>query len=76
MKIEDAGLPGCKLIEIERLEDNRGFFARTYCSKEFAIHNIDFKIEQTSLSYNVTAGTMRGLHFQNHPFQNKHFQRP
>jgi dTDP-4-dehydrorhamnose 3,5-epimerase len=51
------------MIEIERMSDDRGFFARTWCREEFAHHGIAVDMVQTSVSQNRLAGTLRGLHF-------------
>jgi dTDP-4-dehydrorhamnose 3,5-epimerase len=64
MIFERLDIEGAALVRLERLEDGRGFFARTYCVREFAAFGIDAPIVQTSLSYNARAGTVRGLHFQ------------
>lgn len=55
------------LIELERIEDARGFFARTYCQREFAGHGLTENFVQCSLSFNVRRGTLRGMHFQAPP---------
>jgi dTDP-4-dehydrorhamnose 3,5-epimerase len=52
------------LIEPQRLEDERGFFARTFSTDEFAAHGLAGAIAQCSVSYNRRRGTVRGLHFQ------------
>jgi dTDP-4-dehydrorhamnose 3,5-epimerase len=55
------------LIELERLEDERGFFARTFSTEEFAAHGLAAAVAQCSVSYNRRQGTLRGLHFQAPP---------
>ena len=55
------------LIDIEPREDERGFFARTWCRQELAAHGLDTEIAQESLSFNRHRGTVRGLHFQRPP---------
>lgn len=60
-------LDGPIIIEPEKLEDNRGFFARVFCAEEFKKHNINFKIIQSSISYNKSKGTLRGMHYQEVP---------
>ena len=60
--LEDAWL-----IDIERREDERGFFARTWCRQELAGRGLDTEIAQESLSFNRHRGTVRGLHFQRPP---------
>ncbi len=57
------------MIDIDPTEDERGFFARTWCAKEFAALNIDTKVSQCNLSYNKYKGTIRGMHHQLAPFQ-------
>jgi dTDP-4-dehydrorhamnose 3,5-epimerase len=57
-------LPGAFLVEIDRREDQRGFFARLWCRNEFAAHGVASDMVQASMSHNVIAGTLRGMHFQ------------
>jgi dTDP-4-dehydrorhamnose 3,5-epimerase len=64
MRFTPAELPGVYLIEPERLEDERGFFARTWCQQEFAAHQLDAQLTQCNISFNVHRGTLRGLHYQ------------
>jgi dTDP-4-dehydrorhamnose 3,5-epimerase len=58
---------GAWLIDIEPREDERGFFARTWCRQELAAQGLDTEIAQESVSYNRHRGTLRGLHFQRSP---------
>lgn len=51
-------------IDLERREDDRGFFARTYCQREFEAHGLRVNIAQCSISYNRRRGTLRGMHYQ------------
>ena len=60
-------LPGAFVIEIDRLTDERGFFARTWCSREFYEHGLPSDIKQSSTSFNKTKGTLRGMHFSSPP---------
>jgi dTDP-4-dehydrorhamnose 3,5-epimerase len=69
VKFSETGLKGSYVIEIDRIEDERGFFARTFCKDEFAKHGIDFSCVQSSTSYNRKKGTLRGLHYQCAPFE-------
>jgi dTDP-4-dehydrorhamnose 3,5-epimerase len=62
-----TSLSGAFLVEIDRREDERGFFARLWCREEFAAHGIAIDIVQASVSHNVIAGTLRGMHFQRLP---------
>lgn len=67
MKFVETALPGAFVIEIERQEDERGFFARTVCAERFAQHGLNGAFVQQSVSFNTRAGTLRGLHFQAEP---------
>jgi dTDP-4-dehydrorhamnose 3,5-epimerase len=60
---------GAFLIRPERLGDERGFFARTYCVNELAEHGIDPQVVQRSVSYNKVRGTLRGMHYQVAPHE-------
>jgi dTDP-4-dehydrorhamnose 3,5-epimerase len=62
-------LDGAWLIDIEPREDERGFFARTWCRRELAAQGFDTEIAQESVSYNRRRGTLRGLHFQRPPHE-------
>lgn len=62
-------LSGAWLIEPERRPDNRGFFARTYCAREYEERGLDPRIAQASVSYNALRGTLRGMHYQAAPHQ-------
>ena len=64
MIFTETHLPGAYLIDVERLEDHRGFFARTFCQNEFRAHGLEPVVAQASIAYNHKAGTMRGLHYQ------------
>jgi dTDP-4-dehydrorhamnose 3,5-epimerase len=57
------------LIEPERREDDRGFFARTWCETEFAAHGLEGRWVQSSVSFNREKGTLRGLHYQRAPYE-------
>ena len=62
-------LKGAFVIEPERLEDERGFFARTWCQKEFQEHGLNPRLSQCNISYNKKKGTLRGIHYQIAPFE-------
>jgi dTDP-4-dehydrorhamnose 3,5-epimerase len=62
-------LAGAFLIDIEPRKDERGFFARTWCRREFVAQGLESEIAQESLSYNRLRGTVRGLHFQHPPHE-------
>ena len=62
-------LEGAYLVELERMSDERGFFARTFCSQEFEKHGLDPSLVQCSTSFNHKRGTLRGMHFQKAPHE-------
>lgn len=55
------------IVKREPVHDERGFFARTFCRREFQAHGIDFSVAQCNVSFNEYAGTLRGLHYQEKP---------
>jgi len=67
MQFTATDLPGVYIIELERVEDERGFFARTWCQHEFEAHGLEAQLAQCSLSFNLKRGTLRGLHYQIEP---------
>lgn len=67
MIFTETPLRGVFTIEIEPHEDERGFFARTFCVDEFAKQGLNPNIVQCNLSSNLKAGTLRGMHFQERP---------
>lgn len=67
MRFHTTALPGVWLIEPERLEDERGFFARSWCREEFEAHGIYCDWVQCNISFNRSRGTLRGLHYQSAP---------
>ncbi len=69
MIFKEIELKGACLINLEQNEDERGFFARTFCEKEFATHNIKLSIKQSNISYNKRKGTLRGMHYQAAPHE-------
>jgi dTDP-4-dehydrorhamnose 3,5-epimerase len=68
MIFNETELPGAFLMEPERLEDERGFFARTYDRSIFQEYGLVAEIAQSSISFNGRKGTLRGLHYQASPF--------
>jgi dTDP-4-dehydrorhamnose 3,5-epimerase len=62
-------LPDARVVELERFEDERGFFARTWCRREFAEEGLADDLVQCSLSFNRRRGTLRGMHLQLPPFR-------
>jgi dTDP-4-dehydrorhamnose 3,5-epimerase len=64
----ETELKGAFVIEPERKEDDRGFFARTWCENEFKEHGLNSHLVQCSISFNKMKGTLRGMHYQIEPF--------
>jgi dTDP-4-dehydrorhamnose 3,5-epimerase len=64
MRLAATPLAGAYVIELRRLEDERGHFARTFDAELLAEHGLDARVSQCSLSFNRSAGTLRGMHFQ------------
>ena len=62
-------LEGCFLIKIEKKEDERGFFARSWDKKEFEKNGINSDFVQCNISFNKKKGTLRGIHFQEYPYE-------
>jgi len=65
----ETELKGAFIIEPERLGDKRGFFARSFCQKEFEAHGLNPKLVQCNISFNHEKGTLRGLHYQASPYE-------
>jgi len=64
----ETKLKGAFIIDIEPREDERGFFARSWCEDEFKQHGLNPNLVQCNISYNKKRGTLRGLHYQVAPF--------
>src|SRR5262249_48998992 len=69
MIFNELQLKGAFIIDMEKREDERGFFARTWSEKDYRAQGIDFSPTQSSISYNRLRGTLRGMHYQAAPFQ-------
>ncbi len=69
MRFESTAIDGAFLVLPERLEDERGFFARTFCEREFAEHGLATRMVQSSISFNREKGTLRGLHSHKPPHE-------
>ncbi len=68
MIFTETFLKGAYVIELDRREDERGFFARSFCEKEFAEHGLETRVAQCNVSFNRRKGTLRGMHYQVEPF--------
>jgi dTDP-4-dehydrorhamnose 3,5-epimerase len=71
MIFTESPLPGAFLIDPEPLTDDRGFFTRTYCADEFAARGLEMPLNQCSVSYNFRKDTLRGLHYQAAPHEER-----
>ena len=69
MIFRETRIPGAWVVEPERLEDERGFFARTWDAEEFSQRGLDPRLSQCSISFNRSRGTLRGLHYQVAPHE-------
>lgn len=67
MIFNEIKLKGAFVIELERREDSRGFFARGFCQNEFQAHGLKPTVAQGNIASNIRKGTLRGMHFQYPP---------
>lgn len=67
MTFTETKLKGCYILDIERREDDRGFFARIMCTEELRAHGLTADFAQENASTNHRAGTIRGMHYQREP---------
>ena len=64
MIFTETSLRGAFIVDLERLEDERGFFARGFCVEEFRARGLKTEIAQSNVSFNRKQGTLRGMHLQ------------
>jgi dTDP-4-dehydrorhamnose 3,5-epimerase len=69
MNFLETKLPGVFEVQVEPKADARGFFARTWCKTEFDSCGLESALVQCSISYNRKRGTLRGMHYQEAPFE-------
>jgi len=67
MRFHETKISGVVEIHLEPKADERGFFARSWCRKEFGDYGLDANLVQCSISYNTQRGTLRGMHYQVEP---------
>ena len=67
MLFTETALKGAYIIDLELKHDSRGFFARTFCAREFEEHGLLPAVAQCNLSYNTQKGTLRGMHYLTPP---------
>ncbi|TVL99216.1 MAG: dTDP-4-dehydrorhamnose 3,5-epimerase [Candidatus Brocadia sp. WS118] len=69
MIFTETKLNGAYIVEPERVNDERGFFARTWCKQEFKKYVTNLKLVQCNISFNKKKGTLRGMHYQSAPYE-------
>ena len=67
MRFTETTLPGAFVVDVERHEDERGFFARSWCTQEFRDRGLNPCVVQCNISWNRIKGTLRGMHYQATP---------
>ncbi|CAG7857033.1 dTDP-4-dehydrorhamnose 3,5-epimerase [biofilm metagenome] len=75
MIFTETKLKGAFIIDIDKREDSRGFFARVFCQREFEGHGLKSIIAQSNIAFNLRKGTLRGMHFQYPPAPETKFVR-
>lgn len=68
MIFTETKLKGAFIIDVKRIEDQRGFFGRAWCKKEFEDHGLNSNAVQSNVSSNIQKGTLRGMHYQVEPY--------
>ncbi len=69
MIFQEIGLKGAYIIDLERSEDERGFFARSWCQRQFEARGLNPRLVQCNVSFNKKKGTLRGMHYQIAPHE-------
>jgi dTDP-4-dehydrorhamnose 3,5-epimerase len=69
MRFTPTPLAGAWILDVEPIEDGRGFFARSWCRREMEEHGLSGALVQCSVSFNRAAGTLRGMHYQAPPHE-------
>src|SRR5688500_5869853 len=64
MRFEETKLKGAFVVELDRNEDDRGFFARAFCANEFNQHGLSATVVQANIAFTRKKGTVRGMHYQ------------
>lgn len=75
MEFRTTTIPGLYVVDLNKLEDERGFFARAFCRSELDEVDLNSKVAQANISFNKLAGTLRGMHYQKSPYQESKFVR-
>jgi dTDP-4-dehydrorhamnose 3,5-epimerase len=69
MIFTETKLKGAFIIEIKQLSDERGFFGRSWCKREMEDHGLNGNVVQSNTSFSKAKGTIRGMHYQKHPYE-------
>jgi dTDP-4-dehydrorhamnose 3,5-epimerase len=69
MIFTETKLKGAFILEVEKHEDERGFFGRSWCTNEMKKHGLNANVLQANISFNKKRGTLRGMHYQIAPYQ-------
>ncbi|MFW6371437.1 MAG: dTDP-4-dehydrorhamnose 3,5-epimerase [Bacteroidota bacterium] len=69
MIFTETKLKGAYIVEIKQLSDDRGFFGRSWCKREMEEHGLNGNVVQSNTSFSKAKGTIRGLHYQKHPYE-------
>jgi dTDP-4-dehydrorhamnose 3,5-epimerase len=69
VKFTETRLRGAFIVQPEPMADERGFFARSWCVREFGNNSLETRLVQCNISYNRSKGTLRGMHYQAPPFE-------
>ena len=75
MIFHETELSGAFIVDLDKMEDDRGYFARAYCAREFEEHGIEPRVMQANMSYSAKKGTLRGMHYQVPPASEPKFIR-
>ncbi len=75
MIFTETKLKGAYIVEIKQLSDERGFFGRSWCKREMEEHGLNGNVVQANTSLSKYKGTMRGMHYQKHPYEETKFLR-
>ncbi len=68
MIFKTTGIDGAFVIELKKIQDDRGYFARTFCQKEFEAHGLATSLAQANTAFSHRRGTLRGMHYQGAPY--------
>ncbi|MFC4873658.1 dTDP-4-dehydrorhamnose 3,5-epimerase [Negadavirga shengliensis] len=69
MIFTETPLKGAYIVDIEKIEDERGFFGRSFCEREFEKQGLEKGLVQANVSFNKKKGTLRGMHYQIAPYE-------